>query len=897
MTNFSISTPSIIALLVALASPVQLAMGQTLSGSAGSQDQRENAVNVDWTYNWGINPKHDVSQANFEFVPMIWSATTAGNGLQTQINQVLDLESNYGIKVNYLLGFNEPELTDQANMTVQKALDSWDVITNAFENTDIKLVSPAVSGTSARVLDEWLYPFMDEVVARNADADPTNDLKVDAIAYHFYTPAYNPQAEATKLLNAIDTIWNKYQLPIWLTEFAGTSFSLDNPVHSVEERTAFNAEFLETLIPEFESREYLERYAWWQFGALGQPYSALSTSSGGIFTPTELGEIYSGTTLQSGQTHDFADGDSRPTDVHYLKGGTLTNTGSELSTALRAIDAMEGDSILGGTSDFGFEVAEDAFVRVRTGATLRKQGTNTITLDGTLVENSGSLRVEAGMLQLQGGVSVGGTGMLHVDGGTLSLGAVGDAAGSRVDQALQLHGGTVQANSLANGGQNTIAGSTTLQATTTFSGEGNLTATGQIDGQGGITKNGSGSLYLTGDNNYLGTTSIQDGKLFAVNDSGSATGTGAVNVMSTGTLGGYGRVGGAVTVHDGGAVAPGVSVGNRGSITLPAFEEGVVVNALDFNFQGVQDDAPLTQTSTLSPALELVSGLDFGAGLSPRGAANNGNEFNVMGFSTGTTWGDAAAANDYLTFTVDPVPGLSMLLDDVTFELRRNGAGAATHYRIFTSIDGFDQWNAGLSPLTLALDTSDTSTQIFTASYTGDEAVSGPAEVRLYGWNASSGFGNTHIYGASLDASFIADSDFFAVAPTGVLELGGDYTQLDFATLELEFAGMPSSGPDNTDHDQLLVLGDVMLEGILDLSFVDGFTWTTGQTFDIITGNSISGEFDIVMAPEGVEAVVSYLDSVVRVEFSDVIAVPEPNSLALILACSTFLFRRRKSKR
>ena len=123
------------------------ASAQTLYGSAGSLLLRENAANVDWAYNWGIEPDNnpfDVNDANYEFVPMIWSATPGG--VTGQINRVLDLEQNFGVHVDYVLGFNEPELPTQANMSVRQALDTWDVMTDAFASTDIKLVSPAVSG-------------------------------------------------------------------------------------------------------------------------------------------------------------------------------------------------------------------------------------------------------------------------------------------------------------------------------------------------------------------------------------------------------------------------------------------------------------------------------------------------------------------------------------------------------------------------------------------------------------------------------------------------------------------------------------------------------------------------------------------------------------------------------
>ena len=128
-----------------------------MRGMAGSQDQRENAVNVDWAYNWGIEPNHDVSAANYEFVPMIWSGTPGGVG--GQIDRILDLESDYGVHVDYVLGFNEPERTNQANMSVETALATWEVMTDRFASTDIKLVSPAGGNLSLIHISEPTRPY------------------------------------------------------------------------------------------------------------------------------------------------------------------------------------------------------------------------------------------------------------------------------------------------------------------------------------------------------------------------------------------------------------------------------------------------------------------------------------------------------------------------------------------------------------------------------------------------------------------------------------------------------------------------------------------------------------------------------------------------------------------
>ncbi len=130
-TNFLLRLTTGIALITAISlSAIDCVKAQTLYGSAGSKQGRENAHNSDWAYNWGIEPDNNpfsVDVANYEFVPMIWSASTSG--ITAQINRVLALENDFGVHVDYVLGFNEPELSSQSNMTVATAINVWEIMT------------------------------------------------------------------------------------------------------------------------------------------------------------------------------------------------------------------------------------------------------------------------------------------------------------------------------------------------------------------------------------------------------------------------------------------------------------------------------------------------------------------------------------------------------------------------------------------------------------------------------------------------------------------------------------------------------------------------------------------------------------------------------------------------
>jgi hypothetical protein len=64
----------------------------------------------------------------------------------------------------------------------------------------------------------------------------------------------------------------------------------------------------------------------------------------------------------------------------------------------------------------------------------------------------------------------------------------------------------------------------------------------------------------------------------------------------------------------------------------------------------------------------------------------------------------------------------------------------------------------------------------------------------------------------------------------------------------------------------LQVAGDVSLNGTLDVSTIDGFEPVGGQTFEIITADSVSGTFSNVVAPDGLDIGVVYTNSTVSLQ-------------------------------
>ncbi|WP_052659165.1 DUF4347 domain-containing protein [Pseudomonas sp. LFM046] len=220
------------------------------------------------------------------------------------------------------------------------------------------------------------------------------------------------------------------------------------------------------------------------------------------------------------------------TSVAVASGATLTVAADE------TIDALSGAGTVAlGTSalSIGINGTSSTFSGAITGSgTLTLDGGGTFTLSGT---NSGQ---SWGMQVLSGGtVSVAGdanlsSGTVQLNDGTLSVTSSGT-----VDNAITL-GASAGSVSVGSG----LA----------------VSLSGAIGGAGALTKTGSGTLTLSGGNNYSGTTTVSAGTL-AVNGSTAS----ATIVGSGATLAGSGILGGNVTVQSGGTLSPGISGVNNGA--------------------------------------------------------------------------------------------------------------------------------------------------------------------------------------------------------------------------------------------------------------------------------------------------------------------------------------------
>lgn len=219
-----------------------------------------------WSYNWGPGTTEQAfslfSRHDMEFCPMAWNAAWDEAAIRK-------LKVSHP-ECRYILAYNEPNLTDQANMTPSVAAKDWPRLVKAAKELNMKIVAPAMNyGTLSGYSEPWKW--LDEFFAQ-----PGVSLDdVDGIAVHCYMS--HPSA-----MQWFIGEFKRYGKPIWLTEFCSWEGNV-----SEKDQMKFMTEALHIL----ESDEDVFRYAWFIPRSGGSPChnNLLEAPEKGL---SPLGKIY-----------------------------------------------------------------------------------------------------------------------------------------------------------------------------------------------------------------------------------------------------------------------------------------------------------------------------------------------------------------------------------------------------------------------------------------------------------------------------------------------------------------------------------------------------------------------------------------------------------------------------
>jgi hypothetical protein len=254
----------------------------------GASDLSPATLGAAWFYNWNNNTN---STSDYEYVPI------------RQQRYWPDLPTNKPDST-HLLGYNEPDnpvedaYTTLGNGSVDTAVSVWPEL----QGSGLRLGSPAVTDGGKA----WLYEFMDKAIAQGR--------RVDYIAIHNYQCGNS----ATTLYNWLKDVWDRYHLPIWVTEFNNGA----NWTSCADPTLEQNATAIGSFIDMMDNAPFIERYA---------VYSAVEsvrqmTDSNGALTPA--GTVYKNNASPLSYTQELPEAATSAAAFFPFDGSALDRSGN-----------------------------------------------------------------------------------------------------------------------------------------------------------------------------------------------------------------------------------------------------------------------------------------------------------------------------------------------------------------------------------------------------------------------------------------------------------------------------------------------------------------------------------------------------------------------------------------
>ena len=199
---------------------------QSGTKSGGDAASNTNRMNGTWLYDWSAG---NYSRPNFEYVPIkqeqYWPSWT----------QINDLKY-----VSHLLGYNEPDHTEQSNVSVATAVKEWP----NYLKTGLRLGSPATTDFN------WLYQFMDSCKAHN--------YRVDFIVVHAYWGGLSP----SQWYNQLKAVHDKTGRGIWIKEWNnGANWTTEWWPASYGDGLTKELNDLKGILNVMDTAHFVERYS------------------------------------------------------------------------------------------------------------------------------------------------------------------------------------------------------------------------------------------------------------------------------------------------------------------------------------------------------------------------------------------------------------------------------------------------------------------------------------------------------------------------------------------------------------------------------------------------------------------------------------------------------------
>lgn len=189
-------------------------------------------------YNWELwDPRDDTYLQDIEYVPMVRTASDA--------SEVAGYFSgSYETTPTALLGFNEPDLSSQADMTYESAAQLWvEYIMPIRETYGVKLGAPVVTNSDSG--KEWFANWVSYCESEYGGCT------YDFIPLHWYS------SDFSYFESYVQSWLDSYSAPLWITEMAFTRWDESDPPTDSEVQ-----EFMAEALPYLDGLSRVERYSW-----------------------------------------------------------------------------------------------------------------------------------------------------------------------------------------------------------------------------------------------------------------------------------------------------------------------------------------------------------------------------------------------------------------------------------------------------------------------------------------------------------------------------------------------------------------------------------------------------------------------------------------------------------
>ncbi len=220
--------------------------------SSGSPESNTNKMNCTWLYTWSADQS---SKNNYEYVPEKWQRYWPSWD-----------EINNKENISHVIAYNEPDHTEQSNITVAQAVAQWP----EFMKSGLRIGSPACTEFST-----WLYPFIDSIKARN--------YRCDYVVIH----AYWGGLSATQWYNNLKAIYQRTGRPLWIKEWNnGANWTTEWWPDGYSESLTKQFNELKAILNVMDTASFVERYSIYNWVG----YKRMLISDDGWVTPA--GELY-----------------------------------------------------------------------------------------------------------------------------------------------------------------------------------------------------------------------------------------------------------------------------------------------------------------------------------------------------------------------------------------------------------------------------------------------------------------------------------------------------------------------------------------------------------------------------------------------------------------------------